>query len=163
MQNEQVRFLLDTCFTKAGEDDALYPVMVKMILTNSHIDYSKPSTEGNGIKVKKMEFQVPLISLIPINSLAVNNIDIDFNMEITSMIYNEGLSQDNNGKVTLKGKIAKSDRLKDSLSKKEQSSRNLNVKINASSLPLSKGIIELIDIYTKSIHPVQGSADKIGE
>lgn len=159
MQSEQVRFLLDTCFSADDENDkALSPVMVKMVLTNSDIDYSKGQEAGITISTKKMEFQVPLISLMPINSLAVNSVDVDFKMEITSMNQTEAC--DKESKAVLKGKIANSRQSKDYTTAGTQESRNLNVKICANSLPLPKGVIELIDMYTKSIQPIQSRQEK---
>lgn len=162
MQREQVRFLLDTCFSAYDVNDvcdkALSPVMVKMLLTSSNIDYSKNQEEDLPVSINKMEFQVPLISLIPINSLAVNSVDIDFKMEVTSM--NQTESCNNESAAILKGKIANSHQSKEYISDEKQETRSLNVKICANSLPLPKGVIELIDMYTKSIQPVQSSMEK---
>lgn len=159
MQSKQVQFLLDTCFNLDDKNnDVLSPVMVKMVLTNYGVDYSESMEGGIPVTENRIEFQIPLISLIPINSLAVNSVDIDFNMEITSM--NRTVSNDKEQNVILKGKIAKSHQSKDGLSKGIQESYDLNVKICAGSLPLPKGVIELIDIYTKSIQPVRSSTDK---
>lgn len=163
MQSEQVRFLLDTCFRPDEfNDKALHPVMVKMILTSSSIDYYQSLEDGISVATNKIEFQVPLISLIPINTLAVNSVDLDFDMEITSMSHMSSLSS-NDGSGTnaiLKGKIAKSCQSKGAVSNEIQDSRNLNVKISANSLPLPKGVIELIDMYTRSIQPVQSGMEK---
>ena len=163
MHSEQVHFLLETCFTADKVDnEALTPVMVKMVLTNYNIDYSNGLDDSIPITTNKIEFQVPLISLIPINSLSVNSVEVDFNMEITSMSQTESFSSNDNAGVNtiLEGKIAKSCQSKDAISNETQGSSNLNVKICANSLPLPKGIIELIDIYTRSIHPIQSNIDK---
>lgn len=87
MQAEQLRFLLDTCFT-LGEtgSETLSPVMVKMELYTPSVGRFDIPDDVGCAKVNKLEFQVPLINIIPINSLTVNNIDVDFSMEITSML-----------------------------------------------------------------------------
>lgn len=79
---QQTQFILDTCFTV--DEDIKTPVMVKMRLSKTSIDYTKPNNELS-LESRDIVFQVPLISLLPINSLGVNSIDIDFNMEVTSM------------------------------------------------------------------------------
>lgn len=87
MQAEQLRFLLDTCFT-LGEtgSETLSPVMVKMELYTPSVGRFDIPDGAGPVKVNKLEFQVPLLSIIPINSPTVNNIDVDFSMEITSML-----------------------------------------------------------------------------
>lgn len=150
MQAEQLRFLLDTCFT-LGEtgSETLSPVMVKMELYSPGIANSEISDEVGCAKVNKLEFQVPLISIIPINSLTVNNIDVDFSMEITSMGQETHLGGERD--VALKGRIAKSVQSGD-----KRNASALNVKIKAN----SKEVLELIDMYTNNIQPISGSMDE---
>ena len=75
MLNQQTQFLLATCFTV--EQGIRTPVMVNMRLSRTGID----PTES-----QDMVFQVPLISLIPFNSLGVNRVDVDFNMDVHQTI-----------------------------------------------------------------------------
>ena len=79
---QQTQFILDTCFTV--DEGIQTPVMVKMRLSRPSIDYTKPNDELS-LESQDLVFQVPLISLLPINSIGVNSIDVDFNMEVTSM------------------------------------------------------------------------------
>lgn len=154
MQAEQLRFLLDTCFT-LGEtgSETLSPVMVKMELYTPSVGRFDIPDDAGRVKVNKLEFQVPLISIIPINSLAVNNIDVDFSMEITSMLQGTHLGGECD--VALKGRIAKSVQSDD-----KRNASALNVKIKANSISLPKGVLELIDMYTNNIQPISGSMDE---
>lgn len=154
MQAEQLRFLLDTCFT-LGEtgSETLSPVMVKMELYSPGVANSEISDDAGPVKVNKLEFQVPLISIIPINSLTVNDIDVDFSMEITSMLQETHLGGECD--AALKGRIAKSVQSDD-----KRNASALNVKIKDNSISLPKGVLELIDMYTNNIQPISGSMDE---
>lgn len=146
---QQTQFMLDTCFTV--DEDTRTPVMVKMRLSRTSIDYSKP-TDGLSLESQDIVFQVPLISLLPINSLGVNSVDVDFNMEVTSM--KSYISSNTSGAV-LSGKLSSlpgNSKRKSSL--KEQRSGSLKVNLKAGALPLPSGVLELIDIYTRTIQPV---------
>ena len=154
MQAEQLRFLLDTCFTvREAGSHALSPVMVKMELYAPSVGHLEHHDDAGRVKVDKLEFQVPLISIIPINSLAVNNIDIDFSMEITSMM--QGTHSGGGCDVALKGRVARSLQSDD-----KRNASALNVKIKANSISLPKGVLELIDMYTNNIQPISGSMDE---
>lgn len=154
MQAEQLRFLLDTCFT-LGEtgSETLSPVMVKMELYTPSVGRFDIPDDAGRVKVNKLEFQVPLISIIPINSLAVNNIDVDFSMEITSMM--QGTHSGGGCDVALKGRVARSVQSDD-----KRNASALNVKIKANSISLPKGVLELIDMYTNNIQPISGCMDE---
>ena len=154
MQAEQLRFLLDTCFTvREAGSEALSPVMVKMELYAPSVGHLEHPDDAGRVKVNKLAFQVPLISIIPINSLAVNNIDVDFSMEITSMM--QGTHSGGGCNVALKGRVARSLQSDD-----KRNASALNVKIKANSISLPKGVLELIDMYTNNIQPISGSMDE---
>lgn len=163
MQNEQVRYLLDTCFfADETNPNVLSPVMVKMVLLHSFIDYSASNEERAILTHTKTEFQVPLISLIPINPLSVDDFELDFSVEITSMNQNQSQRTDmNEAGALLKGKIAKKHYSKDTSLHSKGESRDLSVKIHANSTPVPQGIKEIIDIYTRSIHPTQNDTNKL--
>ena len=143
---QQTQFILDTCFTV--EEDIQTPVMVKMRLSKTSIDFTKLNDELL-LESQDIFFQVPLICLIPINSLGVNSIDVDFNVEVSSM--KSSTSSSNASGAVLSGRLSPTQ----ANSKRNVSSRGfLQVNLKAGALPLPSGVLELIDIYTKTIQPV---------
>ena len=154
---QQTQFILDTCFTL--EEDIQTPVMVKMRLSKTGIDFTKPNDELL-LESHDIFFQVPLICLIPINSLGVNSIDVDFNVEVSSM--KSSTSSSNASSAVLSGRLAPTQaNSKRNASSREQSSGSLQVNLKAGALPLPSGVLELIDIYTKTIQPVVSTNSNI--
>ncbi len=161
MLTGQTRFLLDYCFTKINNSGKYEPVMIEMSMYKSFVDSTKDKTDSDFIKTEKMFFSLPLLCLVPLNSLAIDKINVDFDMEITSMTsYSyESSDQDilkkNQGiekKAQLNGKISNQRESKGT--KQTQSSSKLVVNINASPLPLPTGVLTIIDLYTKTIQPI---------
>ncbi len=164
MVREQTRFLMDTCFIAKGLNQ-YEPVMIEMSLSKSIL------SEDETHEFKRQEiittFQIPLLTLVPLNSLVVDNVDIDFCLEIvsytgctsnTSSQPEENSAEDkwhqksNSSEPALSGKLSY-----DATDKGENRSHNaskLNVKIHAGTIPLPIGVTTLIDLYVKSINAV---------
>jgi hypothetical protein len=156
MLTGQARFLLDYCFAK-NEQDVHKPVMITMTLSKGIVDYSKQPSDADYIQVAEMTFQMPLLCLLPFNTLAIDNVKVDFDLEITSI--GSYPSTENNGvmdrKAVLNGRVApQPDTPKASASQKAHSQSHLKVSVNAGTLPLSKGLLTVIDLYTKAIQPL---------
>ncbi|MBN1990564.1 MAG: DUF2589 domain-containing protein [Bacteroidales bacterium] len=159
MVREQTRFLMDTCFVSKG-DNRYEPVIIEMTLTKSVI------SEGDNNEVTKQEitstFGIPLLTLVPLNSLAVDNVDIDFSLEIVSYEASQSSGNEsreeqagNPNQTTTKEPVLTGKLSYDSSDKKENRSHNaskLNVKIHAGTIPLPVGLTTLIDLYVKSIN-----------
>ncbi len=121
------------------------------------VDEDDPTKTTKVIKEEKLTFAVPLLSLVPINSMGINNVKVDFEMEITSANVWESTpsnSSDNmitRKQVALKGKI-KSDNKSDSY--KSTMSSKMTVNIDAGPLPLPLGVLSIMELYSKSIQPL---------
>ena len=83
----QTMFMLDTCFKKknisGSEKPPVYnyePIMIDMVLTRSVITQGMDTTKG--IPQASTKFTLPLLTILPINSLAVETVDINFEMEV---------------------------------------------------------------------------------
>lgn len=160
----QTRFLLDYCFFK-NKNNAYEPVMVDMVMKKGIIDPSKDSDDPEYIKIEKMIFSVPILCLVPLSSLAIDKVNVDFDMEITSMTSHQPKDTDKvnltqrtiiDKKTQLNGKIAKRDKKGSPVSGqyKSQSTSRLEVNINAGPLPLPVGLLTILDLYTKAIQPL---------
>jgi hypothetical protein len=136
MLSGQAGFILDRCFTK--QDDKYLPIMVNMTLSRQ----SDGSTDT-------LVFQVPLLSLLPLNSLAVEEAKLNFSLEITtvSSYTTENTADSTTRRSLLNGRIVRDNNTK------ENRSSHLKVELNAKSIPLSNGLKTIIDLYSKAILP----------
>lgn len=149
MQKEQLDFLMNYCFTK--NEDSYKPIVIEMELQSSTDDDNA-----------SLSFEIPLLTLLPINSLSVEEVNIQFEMEITSQTSSQNNSQlggntKNNNTAKLHGKVSyDSKEQQANTSKRSYSKRNdakLDVNIKAGNLPLPIGVTTILDTYIKAIKP----------
>jgi hypothetical protein len=161
MLTGQTRFLLEYCFEKEEDKDIYKPIMINMTLSQGMltdvVDESDPTKTKKVIKEQKLTFAVPLLSLVPINSMGISNVKVDFEMEITSAnVWDSVPTNNSDNKITqkqvaLKGKI-KNDTRSDSY--KSTMSSKMTVNIDAGPLPLPLGVLSIMELYSKSIQPL---------
>lgn len=172
----QTKFLLDTCFSKDDKDN-YQPIMIKMKLLRGVISAAEPSekdpTPAPSIKTVETSFDLPLLTIIPLNSLGVDNVDIGFNMEVKSS-FSENTSQATQKKLaaessfeakigygifsaSIKGSVSydQTDSSSRDTHYEKSNSANYTVKVHAGQLPLPMGVTTIIDAFTKSIQPIQ--------
>jgi len=160
MAREQVRFLMDFCFSKEGEN--YKPVMIKMAIVNGVI---QPGEEASMRRITTT-FNLPLLTIIPISSLAVEDVSVDFEIELTSQTQIDrqvALAQPESPlapapKARLLGRISYDSKENPDPGKRQYRSSNasgLKVNIKAGQVPLALGLTTLLDLYTKSIGPVE--------
>lgn len=162
MLTGQAQFLLDYCFTKEEGSGLRQPLMIEMLLSQPVVDHTKQPTDPGYISINKMAFQVPLLCLLPLNSLAIDKVDVDFDLEITSVGSYNYQSKVNEEmqlverKAVLNGRIAPARQCSKNSNEQYDSTltSRLKVNIHAGSLPLPKGVLAILDLYTKSIQPV---------
>lgn len=173
----QTSFMLDTCFSKTAIDGTdkefnYNPIMIKMSLTRGVI--TPPQEEGGETTIQPVEtkFDLPLLTIIPLNSLGVDNVDITFDMEVKSS-YGEEQSQESRTKVaaevsfeakigygpfsaTVKGSASydKEDKSSSSSHYEKSNSAKYHVGVHAGQLPLPKGVNVIIEAFSKAIEPV---------
>jgi len=160
MVTGQTRFLLDYCFTKKENSNTYEPVMIEMVMIKGIVDPAKNSEDDDYIKKAEMTFSIPLLCLVPINSLAIDKVTVDFDMEITSVTSYESDKGIINKQAQLNGKISKKEDGGNESGKgqyKSQSSSKLAVNIHAGPLPLPVGVLTILDLYTKAIQPIPKS------
>lgn len=138
MSQAQVDFLLECCFTKNG--DSYAPKMIQMELTRSVITPAAPGDEDQTAKMVDVttSFNLPLLTIMPLNSLAVNNVDVNFEMDITH------LDIDAQGEPQLLGKV---------INDAEIEGFKMDITIHAGQVPLPAGIVTIIDAFSKNIQP----------
>ena len=161
MAKTQTDFLLDYCFARHEED----PGKLRTKMVKFQVERSVLAPDGSVQDTPlKMDFSLPLMTLIPINSLAIKEMEISFDMEVKSSREHK---MDNTTNQTGSSKKQKNQRaynfdteLHGTLSKKatdktqSQSHADYQVKLSAGQLPLPNGVTAILDIFTKSIAPL---------
>lgn len=165
----QTKFLLDTCFKQDGEGDNVGydPIMISMTLTRSVI---KEDGTSNPFITK---FEIPLLTIIPLNSLGVDDVTVAFEMEVKSSFDQSESESSSSAKNTsgsfgaklgwgcfsasVKGSIShdqKSSSSKDTHYQKSNSAK-YTVNVHAGQIPLPEGVSTIISAYSKAIEPIQ--------
>jgi len=172
----QTQFLLSTCFNTttvkgkgAAKDTTNYdPIMINMTLTRSVINAD--GSAGDPVQTK---FELPLMTIMPLNSLAVDDVTVTFEMEVKSSFSNdketstesesaaEGsfsakvgygcFSAEVSGSVSASSKSAASEK-----SHYEKSnSAKYTINAHAGQLPLPEGVTTIIQAFSQCIAPIQ--------
>ncbi|WP_288983447.1 DUF2589 domain-containing protein [uncultured Treponema sp.] len=139
MLGGQAQFILDYCFKeKNGSHE---PVMIKM-------NFSGNTPDGC--------FYIPLITILPLNNLAVDEVSVKFNVEITSakthLSTSDGTNEAKPEVIQKKSRIsAKIGTEENGKRNRQRKSGGISVSLKAKQIPLTKGITAIIDLYSKNI------------
>jgi len=139
------------------------PTMVKLSMKQTFLEPGTEPGQAPELKSSETVIQIPLLTLIPINSLSVQDAKIHFGMEVT---YSEPSEDSENGEKAspaLFGHIASGSPMHGIHSQKDRrkangsSHRNSEIRIDmqVEPLPLSTGLKTILDAYNKSILPVE--------
>ncbi len=160
----QTQFIINNCFEKlSDENENLRPIMVafqleRQVLTPQGVPTKNPV---------KMDFSIPLMTLMPINSLAIETLKISFQMEVKSSreftretsterkqrASGSGLKNNYKGHdfdTELHGTLAS----KGKDSNHASAGANYEVNLTAGQLPLPMGVTAILDIFTKNLAPI---------
>ena len=138
MLSGQTQFILDYCFHLEG--DAFAPVLIKLEF----------AADGGG----KSYFYVPLLTLLPLNNLAVDSVKVDFSVDIVSTVSHSVpmMASNNPAKANvLERKSRIGARIAKSESEKGSGEGEMSVSIRAKQISLTRGVTTLIDLYSKNI------------
>ena len=168
MARTQTQFMLSTCFDKNASGE-LSPIMIKFTSTRTVID-----ADGNVMPdPATITFELPLLTIIPLNSLAVDDVKVHFEMEVKSSQskdnetsseqetaakaditakYNAGLFS-----VEVHGSVSHNSKQTSSSKEHYEASNQAKyeIDVHAGQLPLPKGVTTIIDAFTKNIAPIQ--------
>jgi hypothetical protein len=170
-----------TAVPEIPEHDEYKPVMVVMSLTRSVItpgttgnSAATPATTGTATEIREFTtaFNLPLLTIMPLNSLAVETVDITFDMEVKSSFSDEQ-SQETvkqakgegsfEAKVgwgpfsaTIKGSASYDNKTTNSSTQhyEKSNSAKYTVNVHAGQLPLPKGVGVILDAFASAIQPI---------
>ncbi len=166
----QTQFLLSTCFNVTGDEKSkdYDPIMINMTLTRSVI---KPDgTAGDPVKTR---FDLPLLTIMPLNSLAVDDVTVKFDMEVKSSFSNDKETSSESesaaeGSFSAKvgygcfsaevsGSVSASSKNSSSEKSHYEKSNSAKYEINAHAgqLPLPEGVTTIIHAFSQCIAPIQ--------
>ncbi|WP_299265722.1 DUF2589 domain-containing protein [uncultured Psychrosphaera sp.] len=170
----QTKFLLETCFflKKQGDKEIYKPIMINMTLTRQVIN-----ADGSAAESVETDFNLPLLTIIPLNSLAVDDINVSFEMEVKSSFTSDSSSDasaenkdensisrkinNNNISAELSGSVAASEssNSSDKSSFKKSNSAKYEIKAHAGQIPLPVGVTTIIETFSKSMAPIHLKAE----
>lgn len=178
MALSQTKFLLETCFALKtdGEKEIYKPIMINMTLTRPVIN-----ADGTHAAPIESDFNLPLLTIIPLNSLAVDEVKVNFEMEVKSSfstdksaesskensdknaisrkVNNDNISAELNGVVAVSDKSSSND----SSSFKKSNSAKYEINAHAGQIPLPVGVTTIIEAFSQSMVPVQLKANDESE
>jgi hypothetical protein len=181
MAGSQVKFLMATCFnasTDSSKGDTTYtPIMIKMEITRGVITPSSTTSKDGSpakpdISSVTTTFNLPLLTILPLNSLAVTNATVNFEMDVNSSYSDETdvtAKDETKADVSFEAKLSVgpfSVSVKGNVSYDHQDSTThdthyqksntakYTVSVTAGQLPLPKGVNTIIEAYTNAIQPV---------
>lgn len=131
-------------------------------------DIRRPVEENGRMVMKDQRIEAPFIGLVPIPSLLIDRIDVDFQMEVTASTASKETSQkEASSSITAKYfGVGASIQGKVSSSRENTRSTNQTAKyqihVSASQQPQTEGLSKLMDIMASCIEPLP-AADAGGE
>ncbi|MFA6876611.1 MAG: DUF2589 domain-containing protein [Parabacteroides sp.] len=153
------------------EHDDYAPIMIVMSLTRPLIIQGS-DTVASEISNITTQFNLPMLTVIPLNSLAVETVDISFEMEVKSS-FSEDQSEEKSTQIKAEtsfeakvgwGPCSVSVKGSASYDSKDSSTHNThyeksnsakyNVNVHAGQLPLPKGVNTIIEAFAQAIQPV---------
>ncbi|MES2376269.1 MAG: DUF2589 domain-containing protein [Bacteroidota bacterium] len=172
----------------ADAHDNYSPIMIVMSLTRGVITPGSPAVlDADGktvvvpatattIQTMTTQFNLPMLTIVPLNSLAVETVDITFEMEVNSSFsenQSEEKSSESKGEGSFEAKIgwgpvsvtirgsasydSKDSSTHDTHYQKSNSAK-YTVNVHAGQLPLPKGVNTIIEAFTQSISPISLNA-----
>lgn len=188
----QTKYILDTGFNRVALDDKdpkkgyrYEPIMVNMVLKRPVIIEPGPDASGKPqppvIETVTSEVDVPIISLMPIPTLGVDEVDITFDMEVKSSygstqsssksdtLAEQGSFEAKFGygpfSVSVKGSVShnQSSQSSSETTHTASNSAHYHVEVHASQQPVPKGLSLILEAYAKNIGPFTLPTDSGGQ
>ncbi|KFC19665.1 DUF2589 domain-containing protein [Chryseobacterium sp. FH1] len=141
MAQEQVKFLMESCFDQDG--DSFTPKMVSLTIRSN----GQPHSAEDEV----ISFELPIITIIPFNSLCVKDISVKFDMEVVSLGSDHGIENSDGSKksMQMRGSVASSRSDDNSTQARNQS--KMQVEITGGTIPLPVGLTTILKFYSNNI------------
>jgi len=178
MSRQQAQFLLDFCFAKGndgpedgGQGDGGGPSGATMTPVMISFTLSKLVTDDDGqAQVVTVRFEVPLLTIIPISSLAVESVTLSYTLQVTSHTVRRtepllpGTDEKPDESVELSARISHEKPEANAPNSRTTSAHStLAVNIKAGQLPLPTGLTAMLDLYSKAMCPIETTTTKVSQ
>lgn len=154
MARKQITFLMDSCFDH-DDDDIYQPKMIIMTMTKNVLLPTNNKNDKPKMEQISTKFQLPILTLIPFNSLCVKDISVKFDLEIVSQMSGANSSQKtskDSEDIELKGTVSYDSNEKKQDQYQRRNSSKLSIEMNGGSIPLPVGLTTILELYTKNIN-----------
>ena len=155
MAKQQVKLLMQNCFS---ETDGVYePVMLTMLIHRSVLN----SDDSDATLARRVttSIQIPLMTLLPINSLAIDEVDVEFEMDVHTH-HEVNVEDDDRELGNISSSSGKTYELIGSIDHSAEDSdasgtksSKISISFSTSKIPLPQGVKTLLQAYSQSIHP----------
>ncbi len=129
------------------------------------VDFSfqRPSTagDGKGIGMEKVNLSVPLLSIVKIPALSVDDVNVTFDMEVKSSVSSESSADEKVEAEAKAGFFGASVSIKGSVSahqnntRKSDNSAKYHVEVHAKDSGMPEGLAKVLDILSTASAPVK--------
>jgi len=147
MAMQQMQFMLDTCFTKNG--DVYTPKMVTMAIQDPEFVPGSTNLEPASRQPITRTIDLPLLTITPLNTLAFDSVNINFDLDITSVTNHQNVEAGDDN-ISIFVKINKTTEA----AAADTPTNRLNVSVTAKQIPMPPGLAAVIDGLMKSIQIV---------
>jgi len=176
MAMTQLAFMMNTCFTQNSQDpnnkSKYDPVMITMTLTRSVVQPSADGKKPPTVTPESTIFELPILTIIPLNALAVDDVKIHFEMEVkSSFAQHNSTSTSSNSEekggfsgggnigpfhVEVHGSVShsSSSESKSDSTHKQSNKAKYEVTVHAAQIPLPQGVNTIIEAYSKAVSPI---------
>lgn len=162
MAKKQTSFLIDTCFDIENNDgfseERYHPKMITMLMSRNTILPTEKGKENAKPKIAEIttEFQIPLLTLVPFNSLSITDVSVKFDLEIVSQANTTTTSSKKSKgeeNFEMKGIVSYDANENKNSQYQKRNSAKLSVQMNAKTIPLPVGLTSILEMYSKNINP----------
>lgn len=123
--------------------------------------------QGQGVTTMKQKIQAPFIGLVPVPSLLIDRIDVDFQMEVTTAETSKSTTNAETSTSISSGWFVKAE-ISGKVSTSRENTRSTNqtakyqVHVSASQQKQTEGLSKLMDIMASCIEPISVNAESGG-
>ena len=165
MSQEQLQQIINTCFESHTREDGTEvkkPIHVDMVLERKVIVPSEDAKKEVEQQTSQMVLSVPLLTLLPMSSLSITKVSLDYSLEIVSQLGKKSTntkqaSQTSNGssgavKPSIRATVANKSKQNSSQTEQSSTKSQLDVTMEASQTPLPEGVKILVEAFSKSLN-----------
>lgn len=146
------------------QSDENAPPLFKTRQVDFHFNKPIPSPDGTEITQAQVDISAPLLSIVPIPALLIEDVEIEFNMEVKSSVQEKESSKKEAGfeasvgwgpfKASMHGSVSSHNEQ----TRKSDNSAKYHVKVSAKQADTPEGLSRILDMLRDTITPTKITA-----